>query len=136
MEAKNNQALILFDGVCNLCNSSVNFIIKHDKKNKFIFAPLQSNIAQIKLKEIGIDVSKIDSIVLIEENEAFYKSSAALKISKNLSGLYSFFYMFIIFPKFIRDAIYDYVAKNRYKWYGKKETCMVPTEELKSKFIS
>jgi len=135
-EQQKNQYLILFDGVCNLCNSSVNFIIKHDKKNKFVFAPLQSDIAKIKAEGIGFDYSKMNSIILIIGGKAYSKSTAVLFISKNLSGLYPLFFCFIIIPRIIRDMIYDYIAKNRYKWFGKKEVCMIPTQELKSKFIS
>ncbi len=130
-----NFSIILFDGVCNFCNSSVNKIIKHDKKNKFKFAALQSETGKKLLEKHSIDSSKIDSIILIENNSAFIKSTAILKISKHMSGLYPLTYGFIIIPAFIRNVVYDFIARNRYKWWGKKDSCMIPTEEVKAKFI-
>lgn len=127
--------IILFDGVCNFCNSSVNKIIKHDKKNRFKFAALQSEIGKKLLQKHSIDSTKIDSIILIENDVAFIKSSAILKISKHLNGIYPLAYGFIIIPTFLRDAVYDFIARNRYKWWGKKDSCMIPTQEVKSKFI-
>lgn len=134
-ELQNNTSIILFDGICNFCNSSVNKIIKHDTKNKFKFAPLQSEIGKKLLKEYEIDSTKTDSIILIENNTYFIKSTAILKIAKHLNGLYPLVYGFIVIPKFIRDSVYDFIAKNRYKWFGKQDSCMVPTKEVKSKFI-
>ena len=130
-----NFSLILFDGVCNFCNSSVNKIIKHDKKNRFKFAALQSEIGKKLLKKHSIDSTKTDSIILIENNSAFTKSTAILKISKHLSGIYPLAYGFIIIPTFIRNFAYDFIARNRYKWWGKKDSCMIPTQEVKEKFI-
>lgn len=127
--------IILFDGVCNFCNSSVNKIIKHDKKNRFKFAALQSEIGKKLLQKHSIDSTKIDSIILIENDVAFIKSSAILKISKHLNGIYPLAYGFIIIPVFLRDVVYDFIARNRYKWWGKKDSCMIPTSEVKSKFI-
>ncbi|WP_034258196.1 thiol-disulfide oxidoreductase DCC family protein [Altibacter lentus] len=127
--------IILFDGVCNLCNSSVVFIIKRDKKDVFRFAALQSNVGMVLVNEHDIDTSKTDSIILIDGNKSYEKSSAALRIAKELSGAYPLLYGFMIVPKFIRNRVYDYIAKNRYRWYGKKESCMIPTPELKSKFL-
>lgn len=132
----NDISIILFDGVCNFCNSSVNKIIRHDKKNRFKFAPLQSEIGKKLLEKHSIDSSKIDSIILIENDSAFIKSTAILKISKHLSGLYPLAYGFIIIPAFIRNIVYDFIARNRYKWWGKKESCMIPTQEVKEKFIA
>ncbi|HSD05634.1 thiol-disulfide oxidoreductase DCC family protein [Flavobacterium sp.] len=131
-----NKKIILFDGVCNLCNSAVQFIIEHDKKDVFRFVALQSELGEKILKHIGINPAHIDSIILYEPGIAYYyKSQAAIQISKNLSGFWHFGTVFKIFPKAISDALYDYIAKNRYKWYGKKESCMIPTFELKSKFL-
>lgn len=128
--------VILFDGVCNLCNSAVNFIIKHDKKDVFRYASLQSEIGQKLISERGIDTTKIDSILLIDPSVAYYhKSTAALHIAKQLSGIYPLLSVFLVLPKFIRDWVYDVIAKNRYKWFGKKESCMIPTPELKALFI-
>jgi predicted DCC family thiol-disulfide oxidoreductase YuxK len=131
----NNTAIILFDGVCNLCNSSINFIIKHDKKNYFRFASLQSEKGKELLEKYKIDNLKTDSIVLIEHDAIFVRSTAVLRISKHLNKLYSLLYLFIIIPPFIRNIAYDLIAHNRYKWFGKKDMCMIPTDELKSKFI-
>ncbi len=127
--------IILFDGVCNLCNNSVTFVIKRDKKDKFRFAALQEPAGQELIKKFGIDTTKTDSIILIENGKAYVKSTAALRVARHLGGLYPLSYAFMIIPNFIRNWVYDYVAKNRYKWYGKKESCMIPTPELKAKFL-
>ena len=129
-------AIILFDGVCNFCNDSVNFIIKNDKKNYFKFAPLQSEIGEKLLAEHQIDREKTDSVIVVENEKAYTHSTAALRIAKNLGGIWSFAYAFIIVPKFIRDAAYNLIARNRYKWFGKKDACMMPTPEIKAKFLS
>ncbi|MDP5000489.1 MAG: DCC1-like thiol-disulfide oxidoreductase family protein [Flavobacterium sp.] len=131
-----NKKIILFDVVCNLCNSSVQYIIKQDKKDIFRFVSLQSELGQKILKHIGINPIHTDSIVLYEPGISYYyKSTAALHIAKGLSGIFTFTSILTILPTDLLDAIYDYVAKNRYKWYGKKEACMIPTPELKSKFL-
>ncbi len=131
-----DKKIILFDGVCNLCNNSVNFIIEHDKKDVFRFASLQSEIGQKLTSERGIDPEELDSIVLIEPGVAYFKkSTAALEISKELSGGYSMLKYFSFLPEGLRDGVYDLIANNRYKWFGKKESCMIPTPELKAKFL-
>ena len=131
-----NKKIILFDGVCNLCNSAVQFVIKHDKKDTFRFVALQSVLGQEILAYIGIDAENIDSIVLYEPGIAYYyKSDAALQIARNLDGIFSFGTIFKIIPTGIRNYLYDYIARNRYQWYGKKESCMIPTPELKIKFL-
>ena len=130
-----NKSIILFDGVCNLCNSSVNFIIKHDKKEHFKFASLQSDAAKEILLQYNSKKNKLDSIILVENGVIYEKSTAALIISKRLSGSIKLLYGFIIIPKFIRDWVYNYIAKNRYKWYGKQESCMMPTDKLKSRCL-
>lgn len=133
----NNKQVILFDGVCNLCNSSVLFIIKRDKKDLFLFAPLQSSIGKSVIKEYNIDTEIIDSILLYqpEQNKLFYKSTAALKIAKTLSFPINIIQIFFIIPTVMRDLIYDFIAKNRYRWFGQKDACMIPTPELKAKFL-
>lgn len=128
--------VIFFDGVCNLCNASVQFAIEHDKKNDFRFTALQGEYAKTILPKYNLDLTKIDSIILIENNRLYTKSSAALRIAKRLSGLWPMLYAFIIIPKFIRDWFYDIIAKNRYKWWGMQENCWVPTPELKEKFYN
>lgn len=136
MEIPKNKKIILFDGVCNLCNNAVTFIIERDKKDIFRFASLQSETGKKLIAERGLDPNELDSIVLIEPGVAYYrKSTAALEISRDLSGGYSLLKNFLFIPDGLRDAVYDFVANNRYKWYGKKESCMIPTPELKSKFL-
>jgi len=132
---KNNHKVILFDGVCNLCNSTVTYVIKRDKKDVFRFAALQDSAGQVLIKKHGIDTSKVDSILFVDGDKIYAKSTAALKIAKNMNGLYPLLYGFMIVPNFIRNWVYDYVASNRYRWYGKKESCMIPTPELKRKFL-
>jgi predicted DCC family thiol-disulfide oxidoreductase YuxK len=131
-----NKKIILFDGVCNLCDSAVQFVIQNDKKDVFRFVALQSELGQDILKHIGIADKNIDSIILYEPGIAYYyKSSAAIQIAKSLGGFFQFGTIFRIIPTGISNQLYDYIAKNRYKWYGKKEICMIPTLELKSKFL-
>lgn len=134
MKSKDHK-IILFDGVCNLCNGAVVFIIKRDKKNVFKFAALQSEIGQQLISKFNIDTSKVDSIILIDGEKHYEKSSAALRIAKYLSGAYPLLFGFMILPKFIRDSVYDYIARNRYRWFGKRESCMIPTAKLKDKFL-
>lgn len=133
-----DKKLILFDGVCNLCNNSVLFVIKHDEKNKFLYAPLQSEIGKIVLDQFKIDTTEIDSILLFNPklNQLKIKSSAALLIAKELNFPINIMSIFLILPNFLRNWIYDIIAKNRYKWFGKKETCMIPTPELQAKFLN
>jgi predicted DCC family thiol-disulfide oxidoreductase YuxK len=131
-----NKKIILFDGICNLCDSAVQFVIKHDTKDVFRFVALQSELGQQILKHIGINTANIDSVILYEPGIAYYyKSSAALEIARSLGGFFHFGTIFKIIPTGIRNHLYHYIAKNRYQWYGKKESCWVPTLELKSKFL-
>ena len=131
-----DKKIILFDGVCNLCDSAVQFVIQNDKKDVFRFVALQSELGQDILKHIGIADKNIDSIILYEPGIAYYyKSQAALEIAKILGGFFHLGTVFRIIPTGISNQLYDYIAKNRYKWYGKKESCMIPTLELKSKFL-
>ena len=131
-----NKKIILFDGVCNLCNSSVLTIIKHDKKNVFLFAPLQSELGKEITNHFKIDTVLIDSIILVEsKNKYSIKSTAALKIIQQFSWPWQIFQICWILPSLLRNSMYTYIAKNRYKWFGKKDACMVPTPEIKSKFI-
>ncbi|WP_027067184.1 thiol-disulfide oxidoreductase DCC family protein [Maribacter sp. Hel_I_7] len=133
---ESNKKIILFDGVCNLCNNTVQFVIKRDVNDIFRFTPLQSDTAKKLLHERNIDIDDIDSIILIEPNVAYYtKSTAALEIGKELKGYDGLSVILLWLPESFRNIVYNYVAKNRYKWYGKKESCMIPTQELKNKFI-
>ncbi|WP_286812564.1 MULTISPECIES: thiol-disulfide oxidoreductase DCC family protein [unclassified Maribacter] len=131
-----SKKIILFDGVCNLCNNSVQFVIKRDINDVFQFAALQSETGKRLLTERNIDTQEIDSIILIEPNIAYYtKSTAALEIGKHLKGLKAISSILLWLPEALRNIVYDFIARNRYKWYGKKDNCMIPSEELKSKFI-
>ncbi len=136
MTVMSQNPVIFFDGVCNLCNASVQFAIAHDKNNYFKFSALQGDYAKTVLPAFNVDLNKINSILLVENNKLYTKSSAALRIAKNLNGLFPLLYGFIIVPKFIRDWFYDIIARNRYKWWGKQESCWVPTPALKNKFYS
>ena len=132
----NNKQLILFDGVCNLCNGAVQYVIRHDKNEHFMFAPLQGEAGQKLIRHYNIDTSKTDSIVLYTPGEGLaFKSTAALKIASRLRFPVSFSVVFFIIPTVIRNWVYDYVARNRYKWFGKQASCMVPTAELKARFL-
>ena len=131
-----DKQLILFDGVCNLCDASVQYIIKHDKHDEFKFTALQNEIGKEIIKKFKIDTTKTDSILLYSEAHGIsQKSTAALKIASKLGFPRNLLTVFLIVPAAIRNWVYDYIAKNRYKWYGKKEACMIPTPELKSKFL-
>ena len=135
MNKQLTHSIILFDGVCNLCNGAVNFVIKRDPGNVFKFTPLQEKQGVLLLKKHAIDAQKLDSIVLVENKKVYTKSSAALRIARKMSNLWPLFFVLLIIPKFIRDGVYDFIAKNRYKWFGKKEQCMIPTPGLKEKFL-
>ncbi|MDD3772464.1 MAG: thiol-disulfide oxidoreductase DCC family protein [Weeksellaceae bacterium] len=127
--------IILFDGVCNLCNSTVQRIIRNDDQNKFQFASLQSDFGQKFLQKNQLNSTEFKSLILIDENHCYFKSDAALRIGKELKGIYKISSFLLWIPKFIRDFGYDFIAKNRYKWFGKSESCWLPTPELKQKFI-
>ncbi len=130
-----NKPIILFDGVCNLCNHSVQTIIKYDRKNLFTFASLQSNFGQQLLEKNNLNTQLLSSIILYQNNEIYTKSTAVLAIANQIGFPFSLAYSFIIVPTFIRDAAYNFIAKNRYKWFGKQETCWLPTQELRNKFL-
>jgi len=136
IQLPNHKQLILFDGVCNLCNSSINYVIKHDKENVFMFAPLQSQTGEEIIKKFNLDTSITDSILLYSQEKGLkIKSTAAIVIASKLGFPRNILSLFLIIPAFIRNWVYDYVANNRYKWYGKKDACMIPTPELKAKFL-
>lgn len=131
-----HKKIILFDGICNFCNDSVLKVIKLDKEDCFVFASIQSEIGQKIINYLNIDTSQIDSIILYEPKVSYdIKSTAALKIMDNFGGLWKLSQIFWVVPESIRDMIYDFVAKNRYKWFGKKEVCVLPNTELKNKFL-
>lgn len=126
--------LILFDGECNFCDHGVQFIIKRDPTGYYKFASLQSNIGMDLLKKYHIP-EDMDSFLLIEDNKCYFKSSAALRICKSLTGIWKLFYILILVPKPLRNLLYDVLAKNRYKWFGKKDSCMIPSPEIRNRFI-
>lgn len=132
-----HKKIILFDGVCNLCNSSINYVIDKDKKDIFRFVSLQSDLGQEIQQHIGYTDTNLDTIILYVPGEAYYiKSTAAIKVMNEFGGLWKSMNSFLIIPKSIRDLGYNFVAKNRYKWYGKEDSCRIPTPELKAKFLS
>lgn len=129
-----NQAIILFDGVCNLCNNSVQFIIRHDKDAYFKFASLQSDFGG-RLKEAKQIPNDVDSIILVENGKVYMQSSAILRIARHLDGAWKLAAAALIIPRPIRDLIYRYVARNRYRWFGRQDQCMLPSPDLKERFL-
>ena len=127
--------IVLFDGVCNYCNAMVNFAIRHDKKALLKFSPLQSEAGK-RLKEEYKIAPGVDSVILIDNGKAYTHSDAAIRIAKYLQWPAKAFFGFIIVPKFIRQPFYKWIARNRYKWFGKKNECMVPTKEVRERFLS
>lgn len=126
--------IILFDGECNFCEKSVQFIIKRDPNGYFKFASLQSEIGKKLRKKYNVP-EHIDSLLLIEQDKWYDKSSAALRICKNLKGFYKISFVFLIIPKPIRDFFYDILAKNRYKWFGKTNHCVIPSQKIRNRFL-
>ena len=131
----NENAIILFDGVCNFCNAAINFVLKQDKKGVFRFAPLQSEAGQRLLKLYNLSTAEFDSFVLIDDGKIYKKSSASLRVMNKLPWYWKEAQLLRIIPTAFRDAIYDFIAKNRYKWFGKKEQCMIPTPEMRNRFL-
>lgn len=130
-----NQPVILFDGLCNFCNAGINFIIKQDKKKIFRFAALQSEAGQYLLQQFKLPTEGFESFILIENGKVFQKSAAGLKVYGKLPWYWGWTQLAWIAPKVIRDAVYDWIARNRYKWFGKKEACMIPTPQVRSRFL-
>ena len=133
-EMKLDKPVILFDGVCNLCNASVNFVIDRDPDGLFQFAALQSDFAAGLIEKYGVGQG-LDTIVLVESGKVYDRSTAALRIARHLSGPWPVLYVGIIIPKFIRDIVYRFIARNRYRWFGQTEQCRVPTAELQARFL-
>lgn len=125
----------MFDGVCNLCNSSVQFIIKHDTHKRFVFTSLQSDVSKEILLQFQNEKNDLSSILLVEKGTIYKESTAVLKIFRHLGKGFPILYVFIIIPPFIRNFLYRIIAKNRYKWFGKKEQCMLPSDEFKNRFL-
>ena len=129
-------SIILFDGVCNLCNAAVQFIIRRDYTNHFLFASLQSEIGKKILAENNLSSNEMSSFILFENGKVYDRSTAVLKVARKLKSSWRFLYIFIVVPKFIRDGIYRIISKNRYQWFGKKKECMIPAPGLKAKFLN
>lgn len=130
-----HKRVIVFDGICNWCNAWVNFTIDHDPQAKFKFGTLQSEPAQQILKELRLPAEDFETFLLLEQGRVYTKSTAALKIVKQLSGFWPFFYLGIVIPRPLRDALYDYIARRRYHWMGKADTCRVPTPTERDRFV-
>ncbi len=126
---------MLFDGVCNLCNGAVQFVIRHDRTAQVKFASLQSESAARLLEPFGVDPSNLQTFVLLEDGQMFVKSDAALRLARALRGPWAWLYPLVYIPRPIRDFVYDIVARNRYAWFGKRESCWLPTPELKTRFL-
>ena len=135
MTIASGKKTILFDGVCNLCNNSVQFVIRHDKKNQFLFGSFQGQAGQRYLQQFNLPSGYFNSFMLLEDDKLYTESTAALRVCKHLGGGWKLLYGFIIVPKFIRDGVYRLISRNRYKWFGKKEACWVPTPALKERFL-
>lgn len=130
-----SQHIVIFDGVCNLCNGAVNFIIKRDAAEVFVFTPMQTDFAQSLLREHGVAYDGVDTFALIKNGQCLTFSSAALEITKDLSGFWYLFNVFRLLPKTVRDFFYKLFARSRYAFFGRSETCIVPDDEIKSRFI-
>jgi predicted DCC family thiol-disulfide oxidoreductase YuxK len=128
-------AIIFFDGVCNLCNGFVDYIIRHDKKGYFLFTSLQSQKAGEMLKPFHMEATVSEGVILLENGRLYFRSEAGLRILKRLSGMHRLLYFFIIVPRFIRDKVYDFIASNRYRWFGKKEQCRIPEPGERERFV-
>ena len=128
-------AIVLFDGVCNFCNASVNFVIGRDRNGYFKFAPLRSEIGEQLIAKHGIDTAETDSIILVEDEAAFTHSDAALRIARRLDGIWSWAYAFIVIPRSLRDLMYKLIANNRYRLFGRRDECMLPTPEVRARFL-
>lgn len=133
---KDNKSIILFDGVCTLCNASIDFILKRDHKNRFLVGALQEPVSKKVLSNFQVDPAYLDSLVLVENGKVYFRSTAALRIAKKLNSPWPLFYFLIAIPAFLRDPVYDWIGKNRYRWFGKKSTCRIPTSEERQKFLS
>jgi len=127
--------ILLFDGVCNLCNGFVQYTIERDPEGQFRFAALQSDVGKEVLQHINLSTEDLDTAILIEDGKIYTQSTVGLRMIKKMNVWYSFIYFLIIFPKSFRDFFYRILARNRYKWFGEKETCMIPTPELQARFL-
>jgi predicted DCC family thiol-disulfide oxidoreductase YuxK len=129
------QSILLFDGVCNLCHHAVQFIIPRDRKGQIRFASLQSDAGRRILENFQLPTTFLESLVFIDNGQLYIKSTAALRIARKLRGAWPLLYLFILIPRVIRDPLYDWVARNRYRWFGQREACLLPTPELRKRFL-
>ena len=127
--------VILFDGVCNFCNSSINFVMDREPSGFFKFGALQSEEGIALLKKAGYQSEYLDSVLLLQDGHVYRDSEAALRITRKMTGLWPLIFGFIIVPRVIRDAVYNWIARNRYRWFGKMDSCRMPTPEIRSRFI-
>jgi len=127
--------VLLFDGVCNLCNASVNFVIDHDRAGRVKVGAIQSDAGQALLREYHLDPAYLDSLVLLDDGRAYVKSDAALRLARYLDGPWAWLDVLRALPKGLRDTVYDVIAKNRYRWFGVRDACRLPTPELRDRFI-
>ncbi len=134
-EIPDDDAVILFDGVCNLCSGFVQFVLPRDAEGKYRFASLQSDVGQRLLAEHDLPSDELESVVLIEDGESYVKSSAIIQIAAGLGGVYRLLSPFRYVPRSVRDRIYDFVADHRYRWFGKKDRCMIPSGDVQSRFL-
>ena len=128
--------VILFDGICNFCNGAVNFVLKRNRNKEIVFAPLQTETGRKLLQQYGLPENDMQSFIFIENGKVYTRSTAALKVCRHLRRGWPLCYGFIIVPGFIRNAIYDWIARNRYKWFGTRTECMVPTPEIRERFLN
>ena len=134
--AQEDCTIVLFDGVCNLCNAAVNFLIDHDPGGRLKFGSLQSEAVRPLLERNGLRTDYLDSFVLIDEGQVYRRSDAALRTARRLGGAWRLLWIFSLLPRPLRDAAYDWIATNRYRWFGKREACRIPTPELEARFIT
>lgn len=130
-----HQKIILFDGVCNLCNKSVQFVLAHDRKQQFVFGSLQGKVGTAYLEQFKLPSNDLSSFLLVDEGILYTQSTAALRVLKQLGGGWQLLYAFIVVPRFIRDAVYDWISRNRYKWFGKMDSCWLPSPQWKNRFL-
>ncbi len=136
LQGMSDGPIILFDGVCNLCNGAVQYVIKHDREGIFRFASLQGEHGQRLLKQHNLPAAELSTFVLIKDGKAFTKSTAALLVAKQLNGVVKSLYIFRAIPAFVRDAVYNFIARNRYRLFGRKDSCMIPSPELRARFLN
>lgn len=127
--------ILLFDGVCNLCNGAIQFVIPRDPEGKIRYAPLQSDLGETVQESAGLSTDDLETVVLVDDGMAYTKSDAAIRVGEHLGGVYRLLSLGRLLPRGLRDRIYDVVAENRYDWFGKKDQCMIPDEDVSDRFI-